>query len=51
MKLADENDTNKMRDLLVKVRGMKQEAGKSKKDVAALESAIVTLKKKKRKSV
>ena len=50
MEAADESDANKMRELLVKGRGMKREAEKGEKEVAELESTIVALKKK-RKSV
>ena len=46
LKAADESDANKMRELLVKGRRMRQEAEKGKKEVAELESAIVALKKK-----
>ena len=38
MEAADESDANKMRELLVKGRGMKQEAEKGEKEVAELES-------------
>ena len=48
LKAADESDANKMRELLVKGRRMRQEAEKGKKEVAELESAIVTLKKKRK---
>ena len=47
MKAADQSDANKMRELLVKGRGMKREAEKGEKEVAELESAIVVLKKRK----
>ena len=50
LKAADESDANKMRELLVKGRGMKWEAEKGEKEVTELESVIVALKKK-RKSV
>ena len=46
VKAADENDANKMRELLVKGRQMKRETDKGEKEVAELESAIVALKKK-----
>ena len=44
----DESDANKMRELLVKGRGMKWEAEKGKKEVAELEYLIVALKKKRK---
>ena len=47
LKVANESDANKMRELLVKERGMKQETEKDEKEVAELESAIVALKKRK----
>ena len=50
LKTADESDANKMRELLVKGRGMKWQAEKGEKEVTELESVIVALKKK-RKSV
>ena len=46
MKASDESDENKMRELLVKGRGMKRKTEKGEKEVAELESAIVALKKK-----
>ena len=47
LKAVDESDANKMRELLVKGRGMEREAEKGDKEIAELESAIVALKKRK----
>ena len=47
VKAGDESDENKMRELLVKGRGMEWETEKGEKEVAELESAIVALEKRK----
>ena len=41
VKAGDENDENKMRELLVKGRGMERETEKGKKEVAELEMRLL----------
>ena len=41
---ADENDPNKMKEMLVKGRGLKREADKAEKDIVEIEKIIQLLK-------
>ena len=48
MAAADENDPKKMTEMLVKGRGLKQEADKAEKDIVEIEKTIELLKSKRK---